>query len=235
MTGAKTTSPGWPDPADWLKRLEAVCRERAESYLKATAQRNHEPGSYSEAGVLIETVCLLEATGVLSALASALHELPTFRDNPANVAFNDLTIALHDLAVGGSPALLQRGERNRDRPPVEADTVIAYATLSVRLLKEGHDFTDSAARRCVAEIMAKHGIRGRKGGPLSASTLQDWQDTYAAWPVDHPAREAIERKWGEWTGNPGWMTGRDLNTSISWITKLVEQPIFQNKAARARL
>src|SRR5690349_2992990 len=133
MNMRKMTNPGWPDPADWLNRLEAVCRERAQGYLEATAQRNREPGSYSEAGVLIETVCLLQATGVLSALASALHELPTFRDNPATVTLNDLTIALHDLAVGGSPALLQRGERSGDTGPVEADTVIAYATLSVRL------------------------------------------------------------------------------------------------------
>ena len=234
MNKFKTTNPGWPDPADWLKRLEAVCGERAEDYLNATAQRNREPGSYSQTGVLIETVCLLQATGVLSALASALHELPSFRDNPATVALNDLTIALHDFAVGGSPALLQRGERIDGTGPVETDTVIAYATLSVRLLKEGHGLTDSAARRQVAEIMAKHGVRGRKGGPLSASTLQDWQDTYAAWRPDHPARQAIERKWREWTGNPDWITGRDLNTSISWITKLVEQPILLNKAVRAR-
>lgn len=229
MTGA-----GWPEPTDWVKRLQAICDERGERYLAATGQRNREPGSYTDNDLRIETLCLLEAAGVLSAVASALNELPAFRDNPATVALNDLTIALNDLAAGGAPVLLQRGERQSEAAPVEPDIIIAYATLSVRLLKTVHSFTDRAARREVAAILAKSGVRGRKGSLLSASTLQDWQDTYAEFPADHPAKVAIERKWGEWIAHPDWQSGQSLKASKAWIAELASRPIFRNKANRTR-
>ncbi|NBU85175.1 MAG: hypothetical protein EBS21_11480 [Sphingomonadaceae bacterium] len=231
---SKATSPSWPDPTEWLKRLDDVSRERAVGYLSATDQRNRKPGSYTDNEVLIESACTLHAAGVLSSIATALHELPAFKDHPATVVLNDIVIALHDLAVGGAPALLQRGERRSDIAPIGQDTVIGYMALSVRLLREGHDFTDAAARAKVAELMAKHGFRGRKGDILSASTLQDWQDAYAEMPAEHPVRVAIERRWSEWTSNPDWQCGHNLSAALNWIEKLAERPEFQNKSARKR-
>jgi len=234
MSADKATSPGWPDPTDWLNRFEAESRERAVSYLAATAQRNREPGSYTDAEFLIESACTIHAAGVLSSIAKSLYELPTFKDHPARTVLNDLIVALHDLAAGGTPALLQRGQLRSDVAPIGQDTVIGYIVLSVRLLKDGHGLTDAAARSKVAEVMAKRGIRGRKGFALSASTLQDWQDAYAELPPEHPVRESIERRWSEWTSDPRWQEGRDLPAALNWIEKLSERPEFQNKATRKR-
>ena len=230
----KATSPGWPDLTEWLNRLDAELRERAVGYLSATAQRNGEPGSYTDDEVLIESACTLHAAGVLSSIAKSFYELPTFKDHPATKVLNDLVIALHDVAVGGTPALLQRGERRDDVAPIGQDTVIGYMALSVRLLREGHGFTDAAARAKVAELMARHGFKGRKGSPLSASTIQDWQDAYAALPAEHPVRLSIERHWNEWTSNPDWHRGHNLSAALSWIEKLAKRPEFQNKTARKR-
>jgi hypothetical protein len=234
MSTDKLTNPGWPDPTDWLNRLGEQSRERAVSYLEATGQRNREPGSYTDDEFLIESACTIHAAGVLSSISKSLCELPSFKDHPATAVLNDLIVALHDLAAGGMPALLQRGQRRGDITPMGQNTVIGYAALSVRLLKDGHGFTDAAARSKVAEVMAKHGIRGRKGLALSASTLQDWQDAYAKLPAEHPVRETIELHWSEWTSDPSWKERRDLSAALSWIEKLSKRPEFQNKAIRKR-
>ena len=231
MSSGKTTSPGWPDPTDWVNRLETATRERAENYLAAAKQRNREPGSYTDDGILIETDCTLQATAVLSAVASALYEFPIFKNHPATTALNDLVFALHDLATGGSPSLLQRGERQEDVGPLGHLTLVGYAALSVRLLREGYNFSDSAARDEVAKRFAKSGTRGRKKGALSASTLQDWQDKYERLPIGHPVRDAMERHWSNWTGDPGWREGRTLQKAFDWIDKLASEPGLINKAA----
>lgn len=230
----KTTNPSWPDPSQWLSRLEAESRERAASYLTATAQRNRVANSYTDDEVLIETACTIHAAGVLSTIAKSLQELPTFKDHPATTVLSDLVIALHDLAAGGTPALLQRGKSTNGVAPVGQHTVVGYVALSVRLLKEGHGFTDAAARSKVAELMAKGGLRGRKGGPISASTLQDWQDEYAALPAEHPVRESIERHWTEMTTNSAWDGGHDISAALAWIEQLAGRPGFQNLATRKR-
>ena len=230
----KRTNPGWPDPTEWLNRLEAESRERAVSYLSATAQRNREPGSYTDDEVLIESACTIQAAGVLSSIAKSLDELTAFKEHPATTVLNDLIVALHDLAFGGTPALLQRGERRNDVAPIGQDTVIGYVALSVRLLKVGYGFTDASARSKVAELMARGGLHGRKGSAISASTLQDWQDTYAELPAEHPVRESIERQWNELTSDPDWKHGWDLSAALLWIESLAGKPEFQNKASRKR-
>ena len=229
---SKFTSLGWPDPTEWVNRLEAEARTRADIYLTVTEQRNRQPGSYTEDGMEIEAACTLHASAVLSSISKALAEFPAFTKHPATTALNDLVFALHDLALGESPALLRRGGRRRDAMPVGHETVGGYVTLSVRLLKEGHGYSDAAARSKVAKIFAKSGWLGRKGNVLSASTLQDWQDRYAGLPTDHPVREGIERLWDKWKGDPNWLIGRDLAAAISWVEAIAASPELQNKATR---
>lgn len=231
----KQTAPGWPDPTDWIKRLDSETRELGNCYLAATAQRHREPASYTEGEVLIEAACTLHAADVLSTIAKSLLELPTFKDHPATTVLNDLVVALHDLAVGGTPALLQRGEKRDEVAPLGSDPVIGFAVLSIRLLRVGHDFSDARARNKVAEIFAKHGFRGRKGRLLTASTLQDWQLAYSTWAADHPVRRAVERLWDEWTSSPDWQQGRDLSQAIRWIELAASKPSLQNKAHLKRL
>ena len=230
----KNTNPGWPDPTDWFNRFEAELRERAEIYLTVTAQRNREPGSYTDDGMTIESACTVQAAAVLSSISKALAAFPVFRKHPAATAVNDLVFALHDLALGKSPALLRRGGRRRDATPVGHETVGGYVTLSVRLLREGHGYSDAAARSEVAKIFAKSGWLGRKGDVLSASTLQDWQDRYAGLPADHPVREGIERLWDEWTDDPNWLIERDHAAAISWVKTIAASPELQNKVMRKR-
>ncbi|MFM5892980.1 MAG: hypothetical protein ACKOQM_00890 [Novosphingobium sp.] len=144
---------------------------------------------------------------------------------------NDLVFALHDLATGGAPSLLKRGERRPDVLPISHLTVVGYASLSLRLLKVGYDYTDAAARKEVAKVFSANGIRGRKGGLLSASTLQDWQNKFDGLPRDDVVRQSIERHWSLWTSDPEWQTGRKLPLALKWIEQLAKQPDLRNKAA----
>lgn len=235
MNPPKDTSPGWPDPTEWVNRLRAMLDERGADYLAATAQRAKNPDSYTEDGYPIEAACTLEVYGIVSAITRALHELPSFKRHSAMAALNDLTFALYELAAGGSPLLLKRGEPLFKGAQFGHDSVIGNVALSLRLLKLGCKFSDAAARKTVAEILARHGFRGKKGGPLSASTLQDWQDKYNGFAADHPVREAIEYRWQEWTSSPEWGAGVTIEGATAWIELLAQKPEFANKVRTSGL
>ena len=161
-THGKRTTPGWSDPTDWINRLDTESRVRAEIYLAVTAQRNRQPGSYTDDGMQIEAACTVHASAVLSSIATALNEIPVFKKHPASTVLNDLVLALNDLALGDFPVLLRRGARRDDSMPVGQETVVGYVTLCLRLLRDGHGFSDAKARSEVAKILAKHGWLGRK-------------------------------------------------------------------------
>lgn len=233
MNPPTDTNPGWPDPTEWVNRLKAMLDERGSDYLAATAQRGKNPGSYTDDGLPVEAACTLHAFGIVSAINRALFELPSFKGHPAMAALNDLTVALYELAAGGSPVLLKRGEPLFEGAQFGHDSFVGHIALSLRLLKVGCNFSDTAARKTVAEILARNGIRGRKGGPLSASTLQDWQDKYNGFAADHPVREAMELRWQSWTSLPEWGAGPTIEGATAWIELLARKPEFANKALPA--
>lgn len=233
------TNPGWPDPTDWVNRLKAKLDARGNGYLELTAARNRNPGSYTDGEESIEAACTLQVGGIVASIMTALCEFPAFEEHPSIVALNDLVLALTELANGGSPILLKRLTSDEHGPPeplhdLGVEVVIGYAVLCLRLLKKGCDYSDIRARTALAEVFARHGYRGIKGGPLSASTLQSWQRRYERFTADNLARESIEQLWSEWTSEPGWRSNMTTKTVMAYIEKVASAPALRNKATTSQ-
>lgn len=180
MNAGKTTSPGWPDPTDWVNRLHTAMAERAAIY----EAENDPLRKRNEAGRILGLV-----------MASVL-ELPAFKNDSVHFALKDLLIFLSDL------------DRGRDHPwsvPVNFGgtniTTTAQGELKIwvraafGVLKK-NGFTPVEAYRRIAFGLSKSGRKGRKGKPLRWQLVQRWcLETEA--PQHHHVREKVERWWAD--------------------------------------
>ncbi len=104
MRDGKTTTPGWPDPTEWVNRLYQRLAKR---------QANYEA----------ETDTLLKrnkAAGMLGQVIHALLELPNFREDSVHMPLKDLMIFLSDLDKGrdhpwSCPGQLWRNKHHDNR------------------------------------------------------------------------------------------------------------------------
>ena len=84
MTSSKETTPGWPDPTEWVNHLHGVLSERYAIYEQ-------------ENDLLLRRN---KAAAMLGQVISSLLSLPPFKNDTAHLALKDLLIFLSDLDKG---------------------------------------------------------------------------------------------------------------------------------------
>jgi glucans biosynthesis protein len=166
------TNQGWPDPTEWAKRLHDRLALLGADYIATPWAVADDPGDFS--GLNLKQA---RATEIVLAVAAALHELPLFHKSNGLAALHDVAGALHDVMRGGSPRLFTPacpGTRGGDG--VDRNYLKVFVVWAVRFMMEAHGWNETKARKLVAEKFARAGATGRKGKPLSPSTVQGWCD-----------------------------------------------------------
>lgn len=180
MNAAKTTSPGWPDPTEWVNRLYQAMAERQAVYD-------------AECDPLLKRN---KAGGMLGLVISSLLELPAFKNDSAHLPLKDLMIFLSDL------------DRGRDHPwsaPVNfggtniTNTAQSELKIWVRaaygvLMQNG--FKPVEAYRRIASGLTDSGRSGRNGKPVRWRRVQAWC-LEAETPRDRHIKEKLERWWSD--------------------------------------
>jgi hypothetical protein len=106
MSSSKRTSPGWPDPTDWVNRLHQEMAKRQTVY-------DAEPDPLLKRN---------KAASMLAFVLTALRELPPFMNSSVHLPLKDLQIFLADL------------DRGRDHP--WTTSALPYGTNSTTTAQE---------------------------------------------------------------------------------------------------
>ena len=105
-----------------------------------------------------------------------------------------------------------------------------WVVTSVRLLIEAHELKETKALKIVREIFAKAGATGRKGAPLSASTIRDWCEKahlLASNETEAWIGREVARHLDEYRDLSGWPGTYDA--AISWIGEIASDPLLKCK------
>lgn len=180
MSAAKRTSPGWPEPNDWVNRLYEAMAERQAIYDTETdplLKRN-------------------KAGGMLGLVILSLLELPAFKNDSVLYPLKDLLIFLSDL------------DRGRDHPwsaPVNFGgtniTTTAQGELKIWIraafaVLTANGFRTVEAYKRIADGLNKSGRRGRNGKLVRWQLVQRWCLEPESLH-DHHVREKVERWWAD--------------------------------------
>ena len=178
MTSSKETTPGWPDPTEWVNHLHGVLSERYAIYEQ-------------ENDLLLRRN---KAAAMLGQVISSLLSLPPFKNDTAHLALKDLLIFLSDL------------DKGRDHPwsaPVNFGgtniTTTAQSELKIWVraacgVLKANGFKPVEAYRRIASGLTTSGRRGRRGNAVRWQTVQTWcLETEAS--REQQVREKLERWW----------------------------------------
>lgn len=223
---SKQTSPGWPDPTEWVRRLHERLEAIGNDYLAAEWEvcETTEPA----AGLNLKQV---RAAEVLLSIHEALRELPVFEKSSGAAVLHDVACALHDVVHGGNPRLFspsQPGKRGGDG--IDRNYLKIFAVLAVRFLIEAHGWQETRATREVSRRLSAAGATGRKGGPLSQTTVQDWcnkANANSANAAEVSIAKAVESRLADWRADPDW-PGTPENALV-WIDRLSRDPLLRSK------
>ena len=223
---SKSINPGWPDPTDWATRLHDQLEQLGEDYQAISWDVADDPESFE--GLNLKQV---RAAEVLVAVCAALHELPLFKKSTGAAVLHDIAGALGDVVMGGQPRLFKSvlaGTPGGDG--VYRNYVKVYVVLAVRLLIEAHQVPEGKAIKTVAEIFSNSGATGRKGKPLSISTVKDW--CTKAHPLslnneDERLNREVEIKLQEFRDDPEWPG--IYHNALAWIGKIASDPLLTSK------
>lgn len=133
--------------------------------------------------------------------------------------------------MGGEPRLFKSvrpGKRGRDG--IHRNYVKVQVVLAVRLLMEAHGLFEGTAREVVAKIFAAAGSTGRKGNPLSPTTIKDWCDRAQKDALDsQDARiyREVEAKLVSYRNDPAWPGTYD--DALNWISTVAADPLLRTK------
>lgn len=180
MTSEKTTSPGWPEPTDWVNRLYLAMAARQVVYdaeNDALLKRN-------------------KAGAMLGLVLSSLLELPAFKNESVHLPLKDLMIFLSDLDRGRDhpwSAPVNFGGTNRT---TTAQSELKTWVRAACCLLQDNGFKPVEAYRRIASGLTKSGRSGRKGKPVRWQRVQAWCLEDEAWR-DHQVREKVERWWAD--------------------------------------
>jgi hypothetical protein len=184
MTSSKSTSPGWPDPTDWINRLYQGMLDRQVKYD-------------AEPDILLKRN---KAGGMLGLVVTSLLELPAFRNDSVYLPLKDLLIFLSDL------------DRGRDHPwsaPVNFGgtniTTTAQGELKIWVraafgVLKSNGFKPVEAYRRIASGLSASGRMGRKGKLMRWQRVQAWcLESETA--RDEQVRIKMERWWVDFRAN----------------------------------
>ena len=226
MNTAKTISPGWPDPNDWANRLHGTLETIGADYQAESWAAADDPEDFQ--GLNLKQARAAEA---LLAISAALRELPLFEKSKGAAIIHDVAGALSDVVMGGAPRLFQSvrtGGPGGDG--IHRNYVKVWVVTAVRLLVQAHDVSQGKAIAIAAGVFAAAGAKGRKGNPLSASTVKDWCDK--AHPlsgnrdevrIDREAQKNLDdyKMLPEWPGNH--------EDALEWIEVIANDPLLTSK------
>jgi hypothetical protein len=222
----KLNNPGWPDPTDWARRLYDLLEEVGENYQLASWEVADDPDAFE--GLNLKQARAAEA---LLAVSAALRELPLFEKSRGAAILHDVAGALSDVVLGGAPRLfasVRAGEPGGDG--IHRIYIKTWVVLAVRFLVEAHAVSEPAARDVVATIFSRAGTKGRKGNPLSASTVRDWcvkahplSENWAEASIHREVEAHLEkyRNAVEWPGS--------YEDALAWIERLATDPLLRSK------
>jgi hypothetical protein len=160
----------------WAEELSEALGPLTQSYrrLRSAAEGRAQDDELSEAEPSeLRSALTFTANQALAQIALALNRLPQVQELLRDGPIPDLLAALDDLDRGLNPALLQTTPTANGRLSTRIDMSKLRAAASVFMLKRA-GMNDAPARRLVAKIFAEAGHTGKKGKPLSASTLFEW-------------------------------------------------------------
>lgn len=125
--------------------------------------------------------------GYVAALAYLINSCKDFPGfDGGTVILDDLLLKLTDV-LAGTPALQPVKHSGRAKQGWRDAIIQGRACAAVDLLIEFGD-AETAACKIIADALAKAGVRGRKGGPLSPATVRDWRSRAAPYGDKEDAR-----------------------------------------------
>lgn len=219
---------GWNHEA-WLDRLNASLTVAGNGYLKASFEDEElETVAHWPARPMNKTTF---AAMTISAINSAMMELPGMKNHVGLAPIHDLLAALLDLGHGGRPPLLQPAKGVGKGVESSARRIVRlYAINFVGLLERTGTRPVSSAIAEVAEMLSKAGHRGFKGAPLSAGTVKGWWNTsrqrnYAdkdpnAAAAHRRFKEHVERR-PDWPFSPA--------EARAFIRAIIDSPAMRSK------
>ena len=222
----KITNPGWPEPSDWVQRLHDELEHLGEDYQAISWDEADDPESFE--GLNVKQT---RAAEVLVAVCSALREIPLFEKSSGAAVLHDIACALSDVVMGGEPRLFKSvpaGAPGGDG--MYRNYVKEHVILAVRLLVEAHQIPEGRAIKTVAEKFSNAGATGRKGDPLSISTVKDWCTKTNRLSLNHEdvrINRSVERKLAKFRENPEWPGMYD--NALAWVEQLASDPLIKSK------
>lgn len=222
----KTTNPGWPDPTEWAQRLLERLETIGAEYLAAPWAVAADPEAF--AGLNVKQACAADA---ILAVCNALREFPPFEKSAGVAVLHDVAGAFADVRKGGEPRLfLSSRPGTRGGDGIYRNYLKVFVVLAVRFMVEAHEMAEPKAIKLVSHAFAKAGATGRKGDPLSATTVKDWLDRahpLASHPDDARICREVESKMTAFRADPGWPGSFD--ESIAWIDRVASHPLVRTK------
>ncbi|WP_156442813.1 MULTISPECIES: hypothetical protein [unclassified Sphingomonas] len=226
MSDGKLTSPDWPDPTDWARRLHTTLEAIGADYQSEPWAVADDPEEFS--GLNLKQARAAEA---LLAVNAALRELPLFEKSKGAAILHDVAGALRDVVMGGTPRLFQSvrsGTPGGDG--IHRNYVKVWVVTAVRQLVQAHGVAQRSAIAMTAELFAAAGAKGRKGMPLSASTVTEWCNK--AHPlslnkdevrIDREVQSNLDhyRSLPDWPGN--------YEDTLRWIESIANDPLLTSK------
>lgn len=222
----KLTNEGWPEPTEWAQRLHNRLELLGADYMAAPWTIPDDPEAFT--GLNLKQA---RATEIILAVASALRELPLFQKSNGIAALHDVSGALHDVVMGGSPRLflaVPAGKRGGDG--VHRNYLKVHVVLAVRFLVEAHDWSEKKARTFVADKFAHAGATGRKGNPLSPSTVQDWcerANVHSSVKEDVWIKGEVDRRLADLRSDQQWPG--EVAAAMEWVQLLASDPLLASK------
>lgn len=222
----KKTNPDWPDPTDWARRLQHNLEEIGGEYFSLNWEVPADPDDFAGSNKK-----QAKAAEAILEVAKALRELPIFRDSKGVAILHDVAGSLRDVVMGGTPRMFtptRAGKRGADG--IHRNYQKVFVVWAVRFLIEAHGWKETKAVKLVAEKFAEAGATGRKGGPLSSTTVQDWCNKArpdSENPDEVRVDREVERNMEELRSHPIW-PGVEAE-AISWIERIARNPLIASK------
>lgn len=223
---SKVTSEGWPEPTEWAKRLHDQLELLGADYIATPWTVADDPEDFT--GLNFKQA---RAAEIVVAVVSALRELPLFEKSNGTAALHDVAGAMRDVVMGGSPRLfapVRPGTRGGDG--IARNYLKVFVVRAVRFMVEAHGWNEAKARKLVTEKFAEAGATGRKGKPLSQSTVQSWCERASPLSSNHDdarIHREVERHMAELRTDPQWPG--NLADSIAWIEQISSNPLLASK------
>lgn len=178
------------DRTGWAVNLRTVLDRISVDYsqLRRVAETGVDDAGDLHDPAEAQAAATAAATQALIQVVVALDELPEIKGSLRGGPLPDLIAAMDDLRRGQSPELFRPWPQRKGQLSARVNMLKMRAVTSVLVL-ERSGASNAEARKIAAKIFADAGHRGKKGAPVSASTMFGWCTDFAS-GID----ETVERR-----------------------------------------